>query len=178
MPEQPKPEKPKPRKGTKEKKPPAAPVQRIFLIVVDETEEMRVALRYAALRARHTGGRVAFLYAIEPSELTQWMAVETIEREENRAKAEALLAKLSAEVQEISGTQPVIYIREGRRRDELLALIAEEPSISVLVLAAGSGPDGPGPLITSLLGKMAAGVRVPITIVPGRLDEAQLAALA
>src|SRR5665213_3737283 len=123
-------------------------------------------------------GSMAFLYAIEPSELTQWMAVETIEREENRAKAATLLAKLAAEVQEISGTQPVIYIREGRRRDELLALIAEEPSISVLVLAAGSGPDGPGPLITSLLGKMAAGVRVPITIVPGRLDEAQLAALA
>src|SRR5689334_17799052 len=124
---------------------PATP--RIFLVVIDETEEMRVALRYAALRARHTGGRVALLYVIEPSDLQQWMAVESLMREERREEAEALLQKLSAEVSDISGTLPILYIREGRRRDELLALLDEEPSISVLVLAAGTGQEGPGPLV-------------------------------
>ncbi len=34
---------------------------RVFLVVVDETEEMKVALRFACRRARHTGGRVALL---------------------------------------------------------------------------------------------------------------------
>ena len=43
---------------------------------------------------------------------------------------------------------PIVYIREGRTRDELLQLINEEPAISILVLAAGTGPEGPGPLIT------------------------------
>ena len=48
-----------------------------------------MALRYAARRAQHTGGRVALLYVIEPSDLQQWMAVETLMREERREEAEA-----------------------------------------------------------------------------------------
>ncbi len=157
---------------------PPASQQRIFLVVVDESEEMRVALVYAARRARHTGGRVALLYVIEPSDLQQWVAVETLMREEQRETAEAILQKLSAGVSEIAGTLPVVYIREGRRRDELLALIEEDPSISVLVLAAGTGPEGPGPLITALVGKMSGRMRVPITVVPGSLTDEQIAALA
>jgi nucleotide-binding universal stress UspA family protein len=155
----------------------AAPL-RIFLVVIDDTEEMRVALRYAALRARHTGGRVALLYVIEPSDLQQWMAVETLMREEQRQDAEVLLQKLSTEVSEVSGSLPIIYIREGRRRDELLALLDEEPSISILVLAAGTGQEGPGPLVTALVGKMSGRMRVPVTVVPGSLTDEQIAALA
>lgn len=156
---------------------PSSPEQRIFLVVVDESAEMRVALHYAARRAHHTGGRVALLYVIEPSDLQQWMAVETLMREEKRQEAEALLAKLSAEVKDLAGSMPVMHIREGRRRDELLKLIDEEPGISILVLAAGTGPEGPGPLITALVGKMSGKMRVPITIVPGSLTDAQIAAL-
>jgi nucleotide-binding universal stress UspA family protein len=158
--------------------PVANPNPRIFLIVVDDSAEMRVALSYAARRAAHTGGRVALLYVIEPSDMQQWMAVETLMREEQRTQAELLLAKLSAEIIEIAGAQPVVYIREGRRRDELLALIDEEPGISILVLAAGTGQEGPGPLITALIGKMSGRLRVPITIVPGDLSDEQIAAVA
>jgi len=151
---------------------------RIFLVVVDESEEMRVAMQFAARRARHTGGRVALLYVIEPSDMQQWMAVENLVREEKRQEAEQLLDKLATEVKEMSGSVPVVYIREGRRRDALLTLIEEEPTISILVLAAGTGPEGPGPLITALIGKMSGKMRVPITIVPGSLSDAQIAALA
>lgn len=155
-----------------------ATAPRIFLVVVDESEEMRVALRYASLRARHTGGRVALLYVIEPSDLQQWMAVETLMREERREQAEALLQKLAAEVNDLCGAVPIVHIREGRRRDELLALLEEEPGISILVLAAGTGPEGPGPLVTQLVGKMTGRMRVPITVVPGNLTDEQIAALA
>src|ERR1700757_5312753 len=126
------------------------PQERVFLVVVDESEELSVALRYAARRAQHTGGRVALLYVIEPSDLQQWMAVETLMREERREEAEAVLQRLATEVAELSGSMPVIYIREGRRRDELLALIDEEPSISILVLAASAGSQGPRPVLTAL----------------------------
>jgi nucleotide-binding universal stress UspA family protein len=152
--------------------------QRVFLVVVDESEEMKLAVRYAARRAQHTNGRVALLYVIEPSDLQQWMAVETLMREERREEAEALLQTIADRVSSLSGSMPVIYIREGRRRDELLALIDEEPSISILVLAASAGPEGPGPLITALTGKTTAKLRVPVTIVPGNLSEAQIDALA
>jgi nucleotide-binding universal stress UspA family protein len=150
---------------------------RVFLVVVDDSDELKVALRYAARRAQHTGGRVALLYVIEPSDLQQWMAVENLMREEQREEAEALLQKLSAEVAEVAGSLPIIYIREGRRRDELFNLIEEEPSISILVLAASAAADGPGPLVTALTGKALARLRVPITIVPGTLTEEQLDAL-
>jgi nucleotide-binding universal stress UspA family protein len=151
---------------------------RVFLVVVDETEELQTALHYAARRAAHTGGRLALLYVIEPSELQHWISIEKLAHEEQREEAEQLLQRLCEEIAPIAGTMPIVFIREGHRRDELLALIAEEPSISILVLAAGTGPEGPGPLISYLTGKPAARLRVPITIVPGGLTAEQLDAVS
>jgi len=151
---------------------------RVFLVVVDESEELQTALHYAARRAAHTGGRIALLYVIEPSELQHWISIEKLAREERREEAEELVQRLCEEIAPIAGMMPIVYIREGRRRDELLALIAEEPSISILVLAAGTGPEGPGPLITYLTGKPAARLRIPITIVPGGLTLEQLDAVS
>ena len=151
---------------------------RIFLVVVDETEELQIAVHYAARRAAHTGGRVALLYVIEPSELQHWVAIENLAREEQHEEAELLMQRLCEEILPIAGAMPIVYIREGRRRDELLSLINEEPSISILVLAAGIGPEGPGPLISYLTGKPAARLRTPITIVPGGLTMEQLDAVS
>ncbi len=151
---------------------------RVFLVVVDETEELQIAVHYAARRAAHTGGRVALLYVIEPSELQTWIAIENLAREERREEAEQLMQRLCEEILPIAGSMPIVYIREGPRRDELLALINEDPSISILVLAAGTGPEGPGPLISYLTGKPAARLRIPITIVPGSLTMEQLDAVS
>ena len=143
---------------------------RVFLVVVDETPEHRVAVRYAARRAAHTGGRLAMLHVIEPAELQHFQAIEELARDERREAAEELLQRLCEEVAPIAESMPFVYIREGRPRDELLTLINEEPAISILVLAAGTGPEGPGPLISYLAGKPAARLRIPITIVPGGLS--------
>jgi len=151
---------------------------RVFLVVVDETEELQIAVHYAARRAAHTGGRVALLYVIEPSELQTWIAIENLAREERREEAEQLMQRLCEEILPIAGSMPIVYIREGPRRDELLALINEDPSISILVLAAATGPEGPGPLISYLAGKPAARLRIPITIVPGSLTMEQLDAVS
>jgi nucleotide-binding universal stress UspA family protein len=151
---------------------------RVFLVVVDETEELQIAVHYAARRAAHTGGRVALLYVIEPSELQTWVAIENLAREEQREEAEQLMQRLCEEILPIAGSMPIVYIREGPRRDELLALINEDPSISILVLAAATGPEGPGPLISYLAGKPAARLRIPITIVPGSLTMEQLDAVS
>ena len=59
--------------------------------------------------------------------------------------------ELVAKVQADTGKMPILYLREGRRRDELLALIAEEPGISLLVLGMASGREGPGPLVSYLV---------------------------
>lgn len=152
--------------------------QRVFLVVVDESEEMNVALRFACQRARHTGGRVALFRAIEPVEFQHWMGVGELMREEARAEAEALLERMSDMVVEISGAIPVVYLREGPVREELMKLIDEEPSISILVLGAATNSDNPGPLVSYLSSKGATRLRIPITIVPGTLTDEEIDGLS
>jgi nucleotide-binding universal stress UspA family protein len=144
---------------------------RVFLVVVDETEEMQVALRFACLRARQTGGRVALLYVIEPADFQHWRAVEELMREEARSEGEQLLQRLAAQVNDLVGAIPILYVREGKVADELFKLLDEEPQISILVLGANTGSRGPGPLVSSLTGKMVGKLRVPVTIVPGNLSD-------
>jgi len=151
---------------------------RVFLVVVDETPEQRIAVHYAARRAAHTGGRLAILHVIESTEFQHFRAIEELARAERREAAEELVKQLCDEIAPIAGAMPIVYIREGRLRDELLALINEEPKISILVLAAGTGPEGPGPLVTYLAGRAAARLRIPITIVPGGLGLDELDALS
>ena len=147
---------------------------RVFLVVVDETEEMEVALRFACRRARHTGGRVALLYVIEPAEFQHWMAVEDLMREEARSEGEQLLQRLAARVNELVGSIPILYVREGKVRDELFKLLDEEPRVSILVLGANPGSRGPGPLVSALTGKMIGKLRVPVTVVPGNLGDEEI----
>ena len=153
---------------------PADTSDRVFLVVVDETEEMKVALRFACLRARRTGGRVALLYVIEPAEFQHWMAVEDLMREEARSEGEQLLQKLAARVNELVGSIPILYVREGKVRDELFKLLDEEPRVSILVLGANPGSRGPGPLVSALTGKMIGKLRVPVTVVPGNLGDEEI----
>ena len=151
---------------------------RVFLVVVDETAEHHLALQYAARRAAHTGGRLALLHVVEPAEFQHWLSVEELAREERRDAAEQLMQRLCEQFAPIAGSMPIVYIREGRAQDELMALINEEPGISILVLAAAVGAAGPGPLVTYLSGKAAARLRIPVTIVPGGLTVEQVDALS
>lgn len=154
------------------------PGLRTFLVVVDETEEMRAALRYACQRARHTNGQVALLHVVSPPEFQHFAGIGRRMMEEARQAAEQRLNTLAADVYDISGHTAILYIREGVASDELMALIDEEPEITVLVLAAGTGPEGPGPLISALTGRLSARLRLPLTIVPGALSDAQIDALS
>ncbi len=157
---------------------PSKPADRIFLVVIDDSPEMRVALRYACRRAHKTGGRVAMLHVVDDAGFREFVGVAAVMREESRQQAEALVQKMASEVQKLSGAMPVLFLREGKRRDELLKLIAEEPTISILVLGASTNPKGPGPLVTALTGKFVAKLRIPITIVPGSLTDEQIEAIA
>jgi nucleotide-binding universal stress UspA family protein len=148
--------------------------RRVFLVVVDDTPEQVAALRYASRRARATGGRVALLRVIEPAEFQQFAAIGALMRDEARAEAEMLLTRLAAEIEALSGDIPALYVREGDPRDEVIRLIADEPSISQLVLAADPGTSGPGPLVTALTGRYVGRLRVPVTIVPGSLTDPQI----
>ncbi len=151
--------------------------ERVFLVVVDESPEMGNALRYACRRAKRTGGRVAMLYVMDPPEGQQWGSVVELMREEARQEAEAAVARHADIAVSLTGQPPAIYIREGKSREELVKLVNEDRSISVLVLGASSGGDGPGPLVTAFTGKLGAQLRIPLTIVPGALTEPEIDAI-
>ena len=151
---------------------------RTFLCVVDESEELAQALRFACRRAVHSSGRVALLYVVGPAEFQHWAVVGDLMREERREEAEEMLQVVASVVQKQTGHTPVIYIREGKITEELITVIDDEDTeISVLVLGAATGPEGPGPLVSDLVGKMAGRLRVPITIVPGSLTDEQIDAI-
>ena len=147
---------------------------RLFLCVVDNTDECRNAIYFSARRTLHAGGRLALVYILEPAEFQHWMSVEEKMREEARTEAEAFLQRYSSQVQEWTGETPTLYVREGKPAATILALIEEEPRISILVLGAGTDKKGPGPLVSSIGGKMSGKFPIPITIVPGNLTQEQL----
>jgi len=150
--------------------------RRLFLVVADETREMHNALRFACRRAVHTDGQVALLGIVEPSEFKHWLGVGRVMEEEARAAVEARVNALAGEVFEMTGAMPTIYIRSGKRRDEVVGLIEEEPEIKLLVLGMAAGPEGPGPLVNSLIGGGVV-LRVPVTLVPGGLEAEEIDAL-
>ncbi len=152
--------------------------RRKFLVVVDETPECKVALRFAARRAEHTGGVVTLLHVIEPADFQHWSSVERVMREEAMKEAEAIVHSAAREVNALNGLTPEIVIREGKKADELLTFLKEDPAISIIVLAAGTGKEGPGPLVSAVAGEASRSYPIPVTIVPGSLSDAQVDALA
>jgi nucleotide-binding universal stress UspA family protein len=148
-----------------------------FLVVVDNTPECKLALRFATHRARNVGGGVTLLHVIEPEGGQQWVAVQQLMQQEAREEAERLMQNLATQVHDDSGITPELVIRDGRKKDELLKLIAEDPSIRILVLGAGTGSEGPGPLVSALAGQMSGTLSIPITVVPGGLTAEQIDAL-
>ena len=90
--------------------------ERVFLVVVDDSEELNNALRFACRRAQHTSGRVALLYVIEPIEFQHWVGVGRMMEEEAREEAEQRLQTMAAGVFQQTGMMPIMHIREGKAR--------------------------------------------------------------
>jgi nucleotide-binding universal stress UspA family protein len=152
--------------------------RRKFLVIIDDTPECSRALLYAARRAEHSGGALVLLYVIGPSGMQHWLGVENIMRAEAMEEAEATLGRFADLARSFGTVEPQLVIREGNRSEEILNLIEADEDIAILVLAAGTEKEGPGPLVTALAGKASATFPIPITIVPGHLDDAAIAAVA
>jgi nucleotide-binding universal stress UspA family protein len=103
----------------------------------------------------------------------QWLGVADIMRAEAHEEANAVLDRYGARAAAITGVTPQRVIREGDRAQEMLNLIEEDEDIAALILAAGTGKDGPGPLVSSL-SKNAGTFPIPVAIVPGHLSDEDL----
>ncbi|RYC09940.1 universal stress protein [Ciceribacter ferrooxidans] len=150
--------------------------RRKFLAVIDNTPECYRALRYAGRRAKNSNGGLVLLYIIPEGDFQQWLGVEEIMRAEAREEAEATMAKAAQTVRESIGTEPEIVIREGSPAAQINAVIEEDRDIAILVLAAGSTKEGPGPLVSMIAGRGAA-FPIPVTVLPDSLTDEEIDAL-
>ena len=151
--------------------------RRKFLAIIDETPECERAVAYASKRAKSTGGVLVLLFVIEPGDFQHWLGVEKIMREEALQAAGAALDVHATKVREQVGIEPELVVREGKPTEEIHKLIEEDQDIAILVLAAGAGKEGPGPLVASIAGKAAA-FPIPVTVVPQNLSDEDIDSLA
>ena len=145
-----------------------------FLVVIDESPECDRAVYFASRRALRTGASVIMLRVIETADRNQqWLGVADIMRAEAHEEANAVLDRHAARISSITGVMPERVIREGDKADEMLKLIDEDEDIAALILAAGVGKEGPGPLVTGLA-KTAGEFPIPLALVPGHLSDEDL----
>ncbi len=149
---------------------------RKFLVVLDDSRECLNAMRFAALRAAHTGAGVTILSVIPPDEFQHWIGVADIMRQEARERIEAHFEVFAKWMRDRQGIDPELVIREGEPVTEILDLIREDTHIGVLVLGAGIDKSGPGPLVTQM-SKTSGSLPIPITIVPGEMSKERLEAI-
>lgn len=144
---------------------------RVYLVVIDDSAEAQIALRFAAQRAVKTGGGVEILALIEPTELVPWGGVQAAIEDEAYDHAEELVAAAAGTLLAESGLSPTITVRQGEGPRVIREMIAANPDIAALVLGtAASG--APGPLVAHFAGTDAGALPVPIMLVPGSLDQA------
>ncbi len=144
---------------------------RVFLVVIDDSDELHQALYYACRRAKRLDGRILLAYCILPTEFQHWAGVGELMKNEARQEAEEILRTNAEWVHEITGKMPAVHLREGDPKTEIIDLINEEAEISMLILGANTAADNPGPLVSHLTTKGASMCRIPITIVPGNLSD-------
>jgi nucleotide-binding universal stress UspA family protein len=149
-----------------------------YLVVIDDSEECDRAIYYAARRAARTGAGVMMLRVIETKDRNQqWLGVADIMKAEAHEEANAALDRAAGRANGVAGITPERAIREGETASEILKLIDEDEDVASLVLAAGIGKDGPGPLVTNI-GKSAGEYPIPLSIVPGHLSDEEIDALS
>ncbi len=153
--------------------------RRKFLVVIDDTPECDRAVYYAARRAASTSGGLVMLSVLELADVqSQWLGVADLMRAEATDQAQARLDQFAARARNISGIEPEHLIVEGNIAEEILKVIEADEDIAILVLAAGTGGEGPGPLVSALAAGGWSALSVPTTIVPGVLSDTDIDALA
>ena len=152
--------------------------KRKYLVVIDDTPECDRAVYWASQRAARTNSSLVMLRVIETQDRNQqWLGVADIMRAEAHEEANAVLDRHAARSASITGVMPQRVIREGEKTQEVLNLIEDDEDIAILVLAAATGKEGPGPLVSGLA-KSAGAYPIPVAIVPGHLSDEELDAMS
>ena len=151
--------------------------KRTYLVVIDDSPEARVALRFAARRAAKTNGRIEVLAVVEPQDFVQWGGVQAAIEEEQKSRIEGIVSGAVGEIIDEAGVKPSIVIRTGEPTKVVREHVGEREEVAALVL--GAAPAGsPGPLVAHFTGNDSGKLPLPVMIIPGSLSDEQLEKLS
>ena len=155
----------------------AEPTIRTYLVVIDDSPEARVALRFAARRAVKTGGRIEVLAVIEPQDFVQFGGVQAAFEEEQRLRIEGIVSSSVGEILDEAGVEAGIVVEAGEPVKTVRDYMGSRDEIAALVL--GAAPSGhPGVLVAHFTGNDAGKLPCPVMIIPGSLTEERLEQLS
>lgn len=141
-----------------------------YLVVADDSDEFRLALKYACQAAINHRAHVGILRILDDSEFQHWGAIEEKLKREQRIQAESYIWTVAGLANECGGVVPSLYFEEGDSHDALIKTIDADENIIKLVLG-GRGGGTPGPLVSYCVGKGLEKLRVPVVVVPGHLKD-------
>ena len=144
--------------------------ERVYLVIMDETEESRLALRFASRRAARTGGLVHLVALVPQPGFSAFGAVQATIEEEARSRAEALVTSAAGSLVSEGGRMPVVSVREGDAVKVVRDYLEEHPEVSALVLGA-CAEGNPGPLVTHFAVQHPGQLPCPLMIVPGSMSD-------
>jgi nucleotide-binding universal stress UspA family protein len=155
----------------------AEQAKRTYLVVVDDSAEARVALRFAARRASKTGGRVEVLGIVEPQDFVQFGGVQAAIEQEQRLRIEGVVSSAIGEILDEAGLEANVIVQQGEVVRSVRDYLEGRDEVAALVL--GAAPSGsPGPLVAHFTGNDAGALPCPVMIIPGSLSEARLEQLS
>lgn len=150
---------------------------RTYLVVIDDSQEAGVALRFAARRAAKTQGRVEVLAVVEPQDFVQWGGVQAAFEEEQRMRIEGIVSSSVGEMLDESGVEASIIVRQGEPVKAVREHIGKRVDVAALVLGAAPSGD-PGPLVSHFTGNDAGKLPCPVMLIPGGLSDERLEQLS
>ena len=145
---------------------------RVYLVIIDESQEAHGALRFAARRAAQTQGAVHLLALVPKQDFSAFGAVQATIEEEAHDRAEVLANSAAGELMSESGLMPQIAVKVGDAQTVIGEYLAEHPEVAALVLGAAA-EGSPGPLVTHFSAG-AGTLPCPLFIVPGGLSEEEI----
>ncbi len=151
--------------------------KRTYLVVIDDSPEASVALRFAARRAAKTNGRIEVLGLVEPQDFVQWGGVQTAIEEEQRLRIEGVVSASVGEILNEAGIEAQIVVRHGEPVKAVREFIGERVDVAALVLGAAPAGD-PGPLVANFSGNDAGKLPCPVMLIPGSLSDERLEQLS
>jgi nucleotide-binding universal stress UspA family protein len=151
--------------------------KRTYLVVVDDSDEARVALRFAARRAAKTSGRIEVLGIAVPQDFVQVGGVQAAIEQEQRLRIEGVVSSAIGETLDESGVEANIVVQQGDPVRTVRDYVGGRSEIAALVL--GAAPSGhPGPLVAHFTGNDAGKLPCPVMIIPGSLSDERLEQLS